>query len=227
AAGRQIEHARALKIVRDKARVSLEAALELRRAGAIAQMRKFLPSLEEACRGAGDSPEADYLLGRFHRAVLEDARALEYQERSSSKNPRYSPARYERAVLIALRDGRPGFDEAAGSSEGWRESVLADARAYLEKPQQEVGVGPGALRVARGLVAYAQGLLPQARQAFEESLALDPLLEEARELLTAVIRSEILPSFEETERRYRQAEDLYAQGLALDRGYLPHYFGRG
>jgi tetratricopeptide (TPR) repeat protein/predicted Ser/Thr protein kinase len=227
AAGREIEHARALRTLREKARVSLDAALELRRAGAIAQMRKFLPPLEEACRDAPDGPEADYLLGRLHRALLEDARALEFQERALSKDGGYRPARYERAVLVALRDGRPAFEEAARSSERWRVGTLADARAFLESPQTAVGIGPGALLVARGLAAYAGGLPPQARQSFEEALVLDPLLEEARELLSAVIRSEILPSFEETERRYQQAEDLYAQGLARDRGYLPHYLGRG
>src|SRR6185503_21172225 len=48
AAARQMEHARAVRTLREKARVSLYAALELRRAGAIAQMRKFLPPLEDA-----------------------------------------------------------------------------------------------------------------------------------------------------------------------------------
>jgi tetratricopeptide (TPR) repeat protein/predicted Ser/Thr protein kinase len=216
AAARQVERSRSLRTLRDKARVSLDAALELRRAGAIAQMRKFLPPLEEACRDAGDSAEADYLLGRFHRALLENDKALEYQERALAKDPQYAAARYERAVLLALRDGSPGFDEATRKPDGWRQTVIADARFAHN-------LGP----VARGLEFHARNELAAARKAYEEALAIDPLLEEARELLTAVIRSEILPLFEQGERRYQQAEELFEQGLARDRGYLPHYYGRG
>jgi len=222
AAARQMEHARALRTLREKARVSLDAALELRRAGAIAQMAKFLPPLEAACREAGESADADYLLGRFHRAMLQNDRALEYQKRAIAREPRHPSARYERGVLIALRDGSPEFDEATRKSEDWRGSVPLDAVAALEGP-----VGPAERKVAVGLATYAQGRLPEARKSFEEALALDPLLEEARALLTLVIRSEILPSFEENERRYQQAEEIFRQGLERDRGYLPHYFGRG
>jgi tetratricopeptide (TPR) repeat protein/predicted Ser/Thr protein kinase len=218
AGARQMEHARAIRTLREKARVSLDAALELRRAGAIAQMRKFLPPLEEAVREAGDTAEANYLLGRFQRALLEDDRALETQERALAKDPAYGPARYERAVLLALRDGSPGFDEATRKPDAWRAVVLAGAPEGLD--------GAPAM-VARGLLAFARNELPAARKAFEEALALDPQLEEARGLHTAVIRSEILPSFEESERRYLQAEELFRQGLARDRGYLPHYYGLG
>jgi tetratricopeptide (TPR) repeat protein/predicted Ser/Thr protein kinase len=209
--GRHRDRTQAL---RETAHVSLEAALQLRRAGATGQMRSFLKPLEEACRDAGESAEADYLLGRFHRALLENEKALEYQERAIAKDASYGPARYERAVLLALRDGSPGFDEATKKSDAWREKVLADIR-YASGP------------VARGLERHARIDPAAARKAFEEALAIDPLLEEARELLTAVIRSEILPSFEQTERKYQQAEELFRQGLERDRGYLSHYFGLG
>jgi tetratricopeptide (TPR) repeat protein/predicted Ser/Thr protein kinase len=220
AAARQMEHARALRTLREKARVSLDAALELRRAGAIAQMRKFLPPLEDAVRDAGDSAEADYLLGRFHRALLENERALDCQERAIAKDPRHVRARYERAVLVALRDGSPGFDEAARKPDTWQKSVFEDAGIAT-------GLPPPEGTVASGLVDFAQNELPKARKEFEDALAVDPLLEEARELLTAVIRSGIRPSFDESERKYQQAEEVFRQGLARDRGYLPHYFGLG
>jgi len=216
------EHERVLQRLREKARISLEAALDLRRAGAIAQMRKSLAPLEEACREAGDTPEADYLLGRLYRALLENAKALECQERALSKNRSYAPARYERAVLLTLRDGRPGLEEETRGSDRWRSEVLADARALLGHPQDERSAEP----VARGLAAYAQGQLPTARQAFENALTIDPLLEEARELLGMVVRSEILPSFEKSRIRYLEAERLFSQGIERDRGYLPHYIGR-
>jgi tetratricopeptide (TPR) repeat protein/predicted Ser/Thr protein kinase len=223
AAARQMERARADRTLDEKSAVLVDAALALRRAGAIADMRQFLPQLEEAAREAGDTAKANYQLGRFHRALLEDAKALDFQERALARDPGFAPARYERAVLLARRDGSPGFDEAVRKPDGWRGVVAADAHAAIQDPR----LGATAERVARGLVHHAANHLPEARRAFEEALALDPLLEEARELLSAVIRSEVHPQFEQGERRYQQAEELFRQGLARDRGYLPHYYGLG
>jgi tetratricopeptide (TPR) repeat protein len=220
------EHARAVTRLREKARISLQAALDLRRAGAIGQMRKSLPPLEEACREAGDTPEADYLLGRLHRALLENAKALECQERALSKDPDYTPARYERAVLIALRDAQPGFWEELKLSDRWRTSVVDDARTYINKlPRGRRVADLSALYVTQGLIAYAQGDLPSARMNFEGALGDDPFLEEALELLGRVIRSEVLPSFEKNQLEYLRAEKLLRAGIERDRGYLPHYIG--
>ena len=227
AAARQIEHARVLRSLREKARVSLDAALELRRAGALSQMKKFREPLEEVRREADDLAEAHYLLGRLLRATMDQEQALACQELALTRDPSYAPSRYERAVLVALRDGRPAFEEPVRTAVEWREAVRADAEAYLKSPQPAMGQGPEASSVARGLVDFAGARLPEARRSFEEALRLDPLCEEARELLAAVIRSEILPSFEGGERRSQQAEDLFTQGLARDRGYLPHYYARG
>jgi tetratricopeptide (TPR) repeat protein len=130
-------------------------------------------------------------------------------------------------VLIALRDGRPALEEPVRSAVEWRESVRADAEAYLRSPEPVVGQGPEAAAVARGLVDFASAHPAEARRRFEEALGLDPLCEEARGLLALVIRGEILPSFEEGERRSQQAEALLAEGLKQDRGYLPHYYARG
>src|SRR5204862_2039600 len=134
----------------------------------------------------------------------------------------YAPARYERAVLMALRDGRPGFEEDLKASDRWRSLVVEDARSYLEKPPQGIPTEPSTVQVALGLVAYAQGDLPQARGSFEAA----PFSEEAQELLGMVIRREILPSFEKNQLRYLEAEKLFSQGIERDRGYLPHYIGR-
>jgi tetratricopeptide (TPR) repeat protein/predicted Ser/Thr protein kinase len=228
AAARQVERGRAVRSMREKARVSLEAALDLRRAGALAQMRKFREPLEEVRREAGDLPEANYLLGRLLRATLDLEAARRCQEAALLEDPFYAPSRYERAVLTALHGGRPALDEPVRSPVEWRDAVRADAQLYLGTPKPAVvGQGPEAPAVARGLVCFADGRLADARRAFEEALGLDPLCEEARELLAAVIRGEILPSFEESERRSRQAEQLLAEGLEKDRGYLPHYYARG
>lgn len=103
------EQEKRLTALRDYARTSLEAVLKLRRAGANAAMKDFIPGLEAAYRQAletdPDVPEVEYLLGRMHRALLEDTKALEFQERALRKDPRYPPALYERAVLLANRYG--------------------------------------------------------------------------------------------------------------------------
>ena len=75
-AGRTIarrEREASLATIRETARVSLQAALELRRAGANERMADFLPRLESAYRQAlnhaPENAEVEYLMGRFHRAL--------------------------------------------------------------------------------------------------------------------------------------------------------------
>lgn len=103
------EKSRRLNLLRDHARTSLEAVLKLRRAGANEAMKEFVPGLEAAYRQAletaPDVAEVEYLLGRMHRALLDDTKALDFQERALKKDPGYPPALYERAVLLANRYG--------------------------------------------------------------------------------------------------------------------------
>jgi serine/threonine-protein kinase len=118
--GREAERERGLRSVREMARVSLNAALEFRRVGANPKMRQYLPPLEsayrEAVERAPDLAEPEYLMGRLHRALLDDERALEFQNRALAKDPRYAPALYERAVLTSQKYGR----EQARTSESLR-----------------------------------------------------------------------------------------------------------
>jgi eukaryotic-like serine/threonine-protein kinase len=234
------EKGRSVEALRQQARVSLEAALELRRAGANARMRQFLPPLESAYREAleqGSAPaEVEYLMGRMGRALLEEAKAREFQERALSKDGRYAPALYERAVLGSMEVGRalkgseeegtprnsPGLDRA-------RERVVRDCEEFLAAgiPPRTVGMSEASAVLIRGLRAYHRGEYPEARSRLEEAMKRDPFLEEARETLTQVIRAEHLSGEEDRERRWRQAEELYTQGLERDRGYLPHLLGRG
>jgi serine/threonine-protein kinase len=236
------ERARALAAVRTQARVSLEAALELRRAGANARMRQFLPPLEAAYREAvARAPrlaEVEYYLGRMHRALLEEEKALEYQERALGKDPGYAPALYERAVLLTLRHGRElrGAHEAAPETADQaeiershpdlarlRRAAAADCVAFLAGRRQD----EGAAEVIAGILACHQGQTAEARQKLESAIQRDPLLDEAREALTQVARAEFMPGVEGRERSWQRAEEIYAQGIAGDQGYLPNYFGRG
>jgi len=107
-AGRS-ERAIGVREMREKARISLRAALDLRRAGASDRMREFLPPVEatyrEALKRAPDVAEVDYLMGRVYRALMQNPKALEHQRRALLKDPSFAPALYERAVLVSLQVG--------------------------------------------------------------------------------------------------------------------------
>ncbi len=104
-----VEKEKRLSLLREHARTSLEAVLRLRRAGANESMKQFVPGLEESYRqaleSAPDVAEVEYLMGRMHRALMEEEKALGFQERALKKDAAYAPALYERAVLLAGRYG--------------------------------------------------------------------------------------------------------------------------
>lgn len=247
AAAERAARGRALEALRGQARVALEAALELRRQGANAGMRKFLPALQEAYREAErrapGRAEPEYLLGRMYRALLEDDRALAHQERALARDPGYRPALYERAVLLGARHVRAlkaalpsgetapsGIEELEASLSALaalREEILRAARAFEAAPPPPGGDPPGAAEVIRGLAAFHERRYGEAREALESALARDPFLEEAREFLALAVRAELLPADLSQERAWKRAEELYTQGLERDRGYWPHLLERG
>jgi serine/threonine-protein kinase len=103
------EREKNLSLLRKQARMSLEAVLRLRRAGDNESMKQFVPELEAAYRQALESApevaEVEYLMGRMSRALMEEEKAIRYQENALQKDPLYAPALYERAVLLANRYG--------------------------------------------------------------------------------------------------------------------------
>ena len=83
----------------------LAAALDLRRAGDLAGMRRQLDQVERTCRDVirerpGEA-EPHYRLGRMHRAVMDDPAALAEQNEALRKDPSYGQALFERAMLTA------------------------------------------------------------------------------------------------------------------------------
>lgn len=118
------ERGSALRNVREKARVALEAALDLRRAGQNAAAKKYLAPLEAAAREAGGVAEVDFLLGRLYRVLQEDEKALACQERALA----HPGARYERLVLLLRRHAR----QSAGESKpdpGLEDEIRREAKA--------------------------------------------------------------------------------------------------
>jgi serine/threonine-protein kinase len=247
-----------LATIRETARVSLQAALELRRAGANARMKDFLPRLETAYRQAldraPDLAEVEYLMGRFHRAILEDGAALEFQNRALAKDPRYAPALYERAILASKQYGRelrkaygadtalapgavtadaarradvPSLEEFGGRREDLvrrRDAIVADC---LEL-ERSGGLPEANAAAARGILAFHRGAIAEAKQLLETAVQRDPLMEEAWETLAQTWTAPLNQStpLEVLERSWAEAERAYGEGLRRDRGYLPHLLGR-
>ncbi|MBV8879072.1 MAG: serine/threonine protein kinase [Planctomycetaceae bacterium] len=213
------EQEAALAGIRDLARMSLQSALEFRRVGANDRMRQFLPKLEgayrETVRRAPGLAEPDYLLGRLHRALMDEERALEDQERALRKEPDHAGARYERAVLRSKEYGRKlrsgEVDAAALEVLGRR--ILEDCRQL-----DAAGIGEAHALAARGIMTCYQGRLEEARRLLRRAAALDPGLEEAWEAF--VLASSRAGADND------QLEALYTEGLSRDRGYLPYLVGR-
>jgi serine/threonine-protein kinase len=241
----------AVRMMREAARLSMEAALEHRRRGENREMRKYLPRLEGAHRAAveraPDLAEVDYLLGRMYRALMDDGRALEFQERALRKEPAYAPALYERAVLLSKRYGRElrrALDARRASEVGpdaartvslpeaermrpaladLRRRIVSDAEALGRLVSNEVTAA-----AARGILAYHLGRHAEAESVLREVVARDDRLEEAWETLARSAYAQAGPASrpEDRERHWTEAELWFGRGLSVDRGYLPLLLGR-
>lgn len=227
----------AVSAIRETSRLSLDTALKLRRAGDLAGMRDILPRFEASYRSARDRApqlaEVEYLMGRFYRAVMDDAKALEHQNAALSKDASYLPARYERAILLSrtygvgasaalpgsvkafaywLSPGAPQPPDAHPDLGDQRRIVLDDLRALATSATAATD-----LAAAAGILAFHENRHADARGLLREVVAKDPLREEAWEHLAAVAA---------TLRDFDEAERVYAEGLARDRGYVPYYLAR-
>jgi tetratricopeptide (TPR) repeat protein/predicted Ser/Thr protein kinase len=227
AAGRA-ERKESLEAFRDQARLALDAALALRRAGANAKMREFLPPLEEAYRKAvaraPDLAEVDYLIGRMYRALLQDDKALEYQEAALRKDPSYAPALYEHAVL-SFKNAPLEAPESAGEESRLRDSVIRGCTRLLDRPTKELNEAQ--LLVARAMLAFGRGQPDEARKFLEDAARADPLLDEVWQILGRAARLGTAPTIGDRERKYRAEEESYNKGLERDKGYLPYLIRRG
>jgi serine/threonine-protein kinase len=230
---------RAVTLLRDHARTSLEAVLKLRRAGANEAMKEFVPALEaayqQALETAPEVAEVEYLVGRMHRALLDDTKALEFQERALVKDPAYPPALYERAVLLANRYGTAltkavaearRLPSAAVTARESREAPLPDPEG-VERSQQELsGVRERILAdctVLEGLRSKGADLrhIGQAHLLTVKGLLSFYRGEwvEARSLLTEAVRKD--PTLEEAwaalcETLYRQTNAEARRSSDLD-----------
>jgi tetratricopeptide (TPR) repeat protein len=232
----EAERRAAVDALREVARLSLESALERRRAGDTRAMRRALPLLQAAydkvrARGAREA-EVEYLMGRMHRALMDEPKALAHQRQALALEPGYGPALYEQVVLLSAAYARTlddAFAKLLVAEPLSRERVEAIERARPElatkaadlllyaKRLEHLDLGQTRVQAARGIVAYLRGLHAEAREQLRRALATDPLMEEAWDALARA---------EEAGSGWRAAEATYGEALALDRGYAPHHIGR-
>src|SRR6185503_18056395 len=184
------ERETSLEAIRRQARLSLEASLGLRRAANLSGARSHLSPLQnayqEAVARAGSLAEPDYLLGRLYRALMENDRALECQNRALSKEPDYGPALYERIVLLSQTRGMFVHSRGAGAGLETGEAgsqIRRDAGTLLARPAR---IGEANLLVVLGIRTLQEGDGGSAKKYFSEALAKDPSLEEAWLMLAHV-----------------------------------------
>ncbi len=247
-----------VQAIRDLSRIALEAAIGLRRAGAGERMSEFLPRMEssyvEGVATDPSQPELDYLMGRFQRALLNEDRALELQERALAKAPDYPPALYERILLQAKRFGRrltetrlrspagEGVMTAEASRRlrwpGLAEMLAADpdltrmhdelargCEKLGEKPAP--GLTEGHVLAAQGVFALHRGGFTAARELLSRAISANPSLEEAWESLGEAWLSGGGEGMATEEEALDHAERIYTHAIVHDRGYGPHWTGRG
>jgi serine/threonine-protein kinase len=115
-----------------------------------------------------------------------------------------------------------------------REALARDCErleALLAKGWEREGaarMGKAHGLAARGILAFHRGDAPAARPLLQQALAAVPGMEEAWEALAESWFSGVgcTAAPEEQERAYAEAERAFAEGLARDRGYVPHWVGR-
>jgi serine/threonine-protein kinase len=241
------EEEAAVRTLREKAQMALQAALDLRRSGRTDLMHRYLPVVEsgyqDAVRRAPDAAEVEYLMGRMERMLMHDGKALDYQERALRKDPRFAPALYERILLTSKRyGGEWEWGNSPGEAERKNPKLaeikarvmedLAELLRRVESPRPEDGPVPireANVMAARGILAYYQTRYQEAAGILHEAVRQDPLLEESWETLALAERAIAWREIdaELKEELYRKVVDLYGEAISHDRGYLPHWIGRG
>jgi len=207
---RDRERERELQSFREMARVTIQAMQTLRRAGASERMGEFLSRLQASCATMRErkiqSAEMDYYMGRGYRAAMEDAKALEHQERALAMSPKFAPARYEKFVLFTVGKVRGRLAEAE----------LLELRSAKDLDDLD-------RRTLEGMVAQLYSNTAEAREVLEKVLAEDPGRAEAWESLARTWLSGVGDYFppKEQEEAYRKADEVYTRALAQDIGYVP------
>jgi serine/threonine-protein kinase len=238
------EREAAVQAMRETARLSVDAALELRRRGEAREMRKFLPALERAYQGAvARAPglaEVDYLMGRMYRALLDEEKALAFQDRALAKDQGFAPALYERIVLrerkyswqrrpvyLVLQASLPGLPRARDAGEPdrpelvrLREGILRDAERFRASARAARQASAAQELAVQGILELHGGDRSRGIALLREAVAKQPLLDEAWRILAAALEGDAMRGIE-PETRFQEALDACTEALSHDRGCAP------
>jgi serine/threonine-protein kinase len=179
------ERNEAISAMRDMARTSLSAALNLRRKGAsIVELRPFVQTMKDAYARAKEraprSAEVEYLMGRMRRVSIDFELAAEHQNRALAIDPEFGPALYERVILKSRSNSQlhwSSIDAARSQSPSktppeWleqaqaanprfarvRREILDDLNA-LERVLARGYGGDGLLAISQAHVTNVRGIL--------------------------------------------------------------------
>ena len=138
--------------------------------------------------------------------------------------PRFPFEELTRVARDQAEQDHPEFKRA-------RESVLADLSKLLQRGEWLTASGqvrPAKVLAARGIRAFHQGDLDEARKILDECVAQDPKLEEAWETLAAAIEAGCrkAKSAEEVASILRDVEGCSTRAILHDEGYVPHWIRR-
>jgi tetratricopeptide (TPR) repeat protein len=256
----QLERESALEMLRQTASTSLSIALDLRRKGFLEPMSRSKELLENAYQRAvqrsADKAEVHYLMGRMHRALMQDEKALEYQEKALAKDPRYPPALYERAVLNVkqyIRRCREAFEELRAQETTprsgsvrihaptledaerlnpklaqWRSAIVADLEALGKATEKSDWITPANVLAAEGILLTVGAHAGEAQKKLLEAVKIDPNLEEAWEALgqLALNNAEYARAKEDREHWFEKAVQWLSEGHEHDQGYVPLLLAR-
>jgi tetratricopeptide (TPR) repeat protein len=128
----------------------------------------------------------------------------------------------------ARRADAPSLEEFGDRREDlirMRDAIVADCLA-LERALG--GISEANATAARGILAFHRGAVAEAKTLLEAAVRKDPLMEEAWETLALTSLSSLNQGtpVDALERAWAEAERVYGEGLARDRGYPPHWLGR-
>jgi serine/threonine protein kinase len=207
------ERDREIKAAADLARLSIDAMLTLRRAGANEGMKEFLGRIESA---VAESRRKDYwtaeletLLGTAYRTAMMNGKALECQDRALTASPALASAAYERLVLLRIAPPSVRPRDAA---------IPGVLLALPEGPER---------RFADACAAMNSKNDAAARQELEKVVSADPYRVEAWELLARIEGAAPASTIKEREERARRAEEVLTRALRSDRGYVSFWLDRG
>jgi serine/threonine protein kinase len=199
----------------DMLRLSIDAMLTLRRAGANDGMKEFLSRIESTAAVSRKkehwTPQLESLLGVAYRNAMMNGKALECQERALAVSPDLPQAVYERIIL-------------------WSQdpSLVSAHSRELEKVRASFGDSPDGLTL-QGLSALLLGNPEAAREMLEKVVSADSARVEAWDLLARsnLARFPSLAPPQEQEVGCARAEEVLTRALKLDRGYVPFWMSRG